>query len=615
MSEPQNPAAGGVASVLKSLRTRAGLREDRLSDTELSLDALTGLDSVKELIAAGEPTERAIVRAVRTAAGTLDPTLSIVVDASLGLELSAGQIDDADLYARDLGLRRIALLRHWDRLHQLRSVQPGKRPSARALRLEVEADALSALADALTAPGGSAGHPGPGAGRAADAEEGGKQAADGPQLPSPGSAELQTFGTELHNTLLERELTAPEVASRMAVSVSVVNGWLDGSDLPSEADTTRLDEVLTARGAIMQLASELRAQPGASRGVPSEGETALVRSAGEPSGTLGQVFRKVAAALRGSLARADDGTPLGWPQDLRQLSDRPPTAVSTAYGLRTMLLLEGDLAPDLVPVVENLRRMSKKAGIIPRDPADPEDSHPPLPSSPESIALVTETLHRVDGTETFDAQVAAMRDGLTEFEESRPFILTIMLEAGLRLRGADELTKLLAENLLKARRPYGTALLWPEKAEPLLIDPAPSLAHSARAVRALARLRQESPDEQLRDDGQLRDAVDQGVSWLLDQRQFPIAIDVVDRLVSGRIVMGYTRHFTAAWVVKALISAGIPATHPTVSNAVGEVWDSYAGDTAALWKWQNGDLPVWLTCDAVEALLLASQAVPAGPGR
>jgi hypothetical protein len=340
-----------------------------------------------------------------------------------------------------------------------------------------------------------------------------------------------------------------------------------------------------------------------------------MRSASEPSGTLGEVFRKVAAALRGSLARADDGTPLGWPQDLRQLSDRPPTAVSTAYGLRTMLLLEGDLAPDLVPVVENLRCMSKKAGIIPGKSADPEESDPPLPPSPESIALVTDTLHRVDGTESFDAQVAALRDGLTEFEESRPFILTIMLEAGLRLRGADELTKLLAENLLKARRPYGTALLWPEKAEPLLIDPAPSLAHSARAVRALARLLQESPDEQLRNDGQLRDAVDQGVSWLLDQRQFPIAIDAVDRLVSGQIVMGYTRHFTAAWVIKALVSAGIPATHPTVSNAVGEVWDSYAGDTAALWKWQNGDLPVWLTCDAVEALLLASQAVPARPGR
>ena len=51
MSEPLDPIAAGVASVLKSLRTRAGLQEDRLVGTELALDTLTGLDSVRELVA------------------------------------------------------------------------------------------------------------------------------------------------------------------------------------------------------------------------------------------------------------------------------------------------------------------------------------------------------------------------------------------------------------------------------------------------------------------------------------------------------------------------------------------------------------------------------------
>ena len=36
MAEPLDPAALGVASALKSLRTRAGLREDRLHGTELA---------------------------------------------------------------------------------------------------------------------------------------------------------------------------------------------------------------------------------------------------------------------------------------------------------------------------------------------------------------------------------------------------------------------------------------------------------------------------------------------------------------------------------------------------------------------------------------------------
>ncbi len=122
MAESADPAVLGVASALKSLRTRAGLREERLHGTELALDTLTGLDSIRALINAGEPAERAIVRAVRAAAGTLEPTMSIVADASLGLELSADQMPDAELYAGDLGQRREAVLRNWDQLHELRSV-------------------------------------------------------------------------------------------------------------------------------------------------------------------------------------------------------------------------------------------------------------------------------------------------------------------------------------------------------------------------------------------------------------------------------------------------------------------------------------------------------------
>jgi hypothetical protein len=602
MSEPQNPVAAAVASELKSLRTRAGLREDRLTGTELALDTLRGLDSVRELMAAGESEGQAIIRAVRAAASALDPTLSIVADVSLGLELSTGLVDDSDLYARDLGLRRGALLRNWDQLHQLRSVPPGKPPSARALRLDREAEALAALAVALTGPGGhTAVHPRP----AADADT--PQPDNQAQAPLPGSPELQAFGAELRKTLVSRGLTAQKVARQLKVPESVMTGWLDGSDLPSEADARLLDERLTARGAILTLALELRTPPVWAGGATAGTGQAAARSAAEPAGTLGEVFQRVAAALRGGLIKADDGTPLGWPQDLRQLSARPPTIGSTAYGLRAMLLLEGDLAPDMVPVVENLRKMAVKRGIM----AEKQTYPPPPPETlaqlpPELIALVTDTFHRVDGMAGYAAQVTAMR-GLGEFEKSRPFILTTMLEASLRLQGTDELTSLLVESLLDARRPYGAQLLWPEKSEALLIDPAPSLAHTARAVRVLARLQRSSSDERL------RDAVAQGKTWLLEQREFPISIDAVDRLIGGQVQFDYTRHFTAAWVVRALISAGVRATHPTVSSAVSQVWDSYAGDTAALWKWPNGDLPVWMTFDAIDALRLASQAVPARP--
>src|SRR5262249_54840614 len=100
-----------------------------------------------------------IMHAVREAAKTLEPTLSIVADVSLALgrEGSADRIPDADLYAQDLGQRRAALLRNWDLLHELREVRPGRVPEQGALRLVMEVAALAALAAALTDPAGSSG--------------------------------------------------------------------------------------------------------------------------------------------------------------------------------------------------------------------------------------------------------------------------------------------------------------------------------------------------------------------------------------------------------------------------------------------------------------------------
>src|SRR5580692_649720 len=156
MSEPLDPVAAGVASLLKSLRTRAGLQPDRLAGTELPLDALTGLDRVRDLMTAGLTPGQAIVQAVREAASSLLPTLMIVADASLSLELNRESLPEAaELYAPDLGRRRAALLASWDRLHQLQSGQPAPpAPSPRALRLDVETEALGALAVTLAGTAG-----------------------------------------------------------------------------------------------------------------------------------------------------------------------------------------------------------------------------------------------------------------------------------------------------------------------------------------------------------------------------------------------------------------------------------------------------------------------------
>jgi hypothetical protein len=491
MAEPSDTAVLGVASALKSLRTRTGLREERLHGTELVLDPLTGLDIVRALVSAGESPERAIVRAVCAAAGTLAPTMSIVADASLGLGLSKDLLPDVDLYAEDLGQRREALLRNWDRLHQLRSAPPGKPPSPRALRFEVESEALTALAVALT-----------------------RGANSGELIGSPAGAGRPRTGS----------LAAP---------------------------------------------------------------------------TLLQMFQDIAKVLRDRLARGADGRPTGWPRDLRELPGNA-TAASTAYGIRAMLLLEDGLAADLTPVAESLRKMAFPSGGF----ANLGQSGP----RPEATAAVLNALRRIAVTEDFGAHLAQMEQDLGAFEKSRPFILTMMLETSLLFGPGSSLVEVLVDSLLAARRPYGDLLLWPEKSEPLLIDPAPSVAHTARAVRALARVQAMRPARQV------QDALDQAAAWLMDRRELHNTYELLERPVDGRTEVIYTAHFTAAWVVKALVTAGVAASHPAVGSAVARIWSSYGGDTVALWRWDNGDLPIWMTYDAIEALRLANLAIPGLPG-
>src|SRR5271166_4257543 len=562
MSEPLDPAAPGVASVLKSLRTRTGLRVNRLHGTELDLDTLTGLDSVRALVDAGESPERAIVRAVSAAAAALDPTMSIVADVSLGLELSKDLLPDTDLYAQDLAQRRAALLRNWERLHELRSAPPAKIPSPRALRLEVESEALAALAAALTrgtSPGELPETP--------TAPDGARTGEPQPDAPAVSPAELQVFGTELTKTLRMRRKTIEQAAKRLAVSPAEVAAWATGQDLPSEPKARLLDEYLTARGAIQNLVIELRSKP------DRPGRLVSVPLSSPSAPTLLQTFANVAKALRGCLTRDPDGRAAGWPRDLRELSGKA-TPTSTAYGIKTLLLLEDGLAADLIEVT----------------------------------AAVLSALRRISATETFDAHSAVMESHLGDFEKCRPFILTMMLETSLLLKPGTKLVEMLIDSLLAARRPYGDLLLWPEKAEPLLIDPNPSVAHTARAVRVLASV------QQVRPSSQVHEALEQGVAWLVEQRDLHNAYEAIERPVPDGLEPVYIRHFTAAWVVKALVSAGVPAAHPSVSNAVAQIWHSYGGDTAALWAWDNGDLPIWMTFDAIEALKLANLAAPAPHG-
>ena len=217
---------------------------------------------------------------------------------------------------------------------------------------------------------------------------------------------------------------------------------------------------------------------------------------------------------------------MGWPRDLRELPELPgeATPTSTAYGIKAMLLLEDGLAADLVPVADSLRKMSLRGGGY----AGREQSGP----RPEATAAVLNALRRIAATEDFDAHIAQMERGLGDFEKARPFILTTMLETSLLIKPGTRLVEILVDSLLAARRPYGDVLLWPEKAEPLLITPAPSVAHTARAVWVLASVQAIQPSSQV------QEALEQAVAWLVEQRDLHNAYEATERPVNGGLELG-----------------------------------------------------------------------------
>jgi hypothetical protein len=545
MSEPLDPIAAGVASALKSLRARAGLREDRLAGNELALDTLAGLSSVRALMAAGDTREHAIVRAITTAVSALEPTYSIVADVSLGLGLSRNVMPGSDLYAEGLGKRRAALLENWGRLHELRSVaSPRRAPAPRTLRLEIETAAFSALAAALT--------------QAARQPE--SRDLPGAEVPADAKPDLPGDRAAPGRPGARPDLrVVPGRSPRSGSSVA---------DRPASADR----DIQTAAPPLL-------------------GRTQVPLLITE--------FRRIANALRGALIEVDGRR--GWPHDLRPGST-PATAFSTSYGIKAMLLLEGFLAPDLKKVAQWLKNSaSEGGGYAARTQKEPR---------PEVTAAVLNALHRIDGTDNFEAQISLLKNDLGDFEKRRPFILTTILETSVQLGTDRQLTRTVIKDLLATRRPYGNIQLWPQKAEETLVAPAPSIAHTARAVWALTQALGPRSAAQPLDalHAEAQEAADQAAAWLSEQGVLENVSELTDRqLPSGGVEPVYVRHFTAAWVVKALVSVGLPASHPSVSGAVARIWDDYNEETA-LWRWSNGELPVWMTLDAVEALHLAALA-------
>ena len=393
------------------------------------------------------------------------------------------------------------------------------------------------------------------------------------------------FGNMLRTLRERREETQADVAEAVHVSRATIAQWEGGRHLPSPDRARSLDAHLDAEGALARLAAQERTSSSAP--TPTDDPNAL---------NLLRVFRLVRNALLDHLQRDEDGKPTGWCQDLQ--ARNPPTPVSTAFGVKLAALVEESAKVELSPLGDKLREMELSTGGW---AARTQDA-----PRPEAIAVVTDALVRIDPRTDVDDIVDLLASSLDDVARQRPHIISTVLETVLDLRPRSAFAAELLRLLLDSRRECNGTLLWVEKNEDDLVAPEPSVPHTARAVCALARAQSKKvvPADLA---ATTTDAMDAAVQWLLAQTRFDNTVEIVNRRTPNGDEVLYLRHFTAAWVVRALLMAGESAQHPTVMAAVRQTLDAFSEDHG-LWKWRSGDLPIWMSFEAIAALRVAALA-------
>jgi hypothetical protein len=340
-------------------------------------------------------------------------------------------------------------------------------------------------------------------------------------------------------------------------------------------------------------------------------------------GPLPEVFASAYGTLAEKVAVVDDparGLLTGWSHSLSESGPLRPTSVGTAYGLHIMLDLgvpDGRLRTgDLVDTLWRLRLSG--GGWSARSQG--------AEARPEVTALVLGALARagVSG-ERLAAEVGHCTDAFTHEldragRESTHVVTTVL--RGLMRAAPDAavlppLREALADGAIgDARREH--LRCWGYRLDaPYGL---PSALHTAQAVVALDRAARV-----LGEDEAVRATREDGVRWLLtctdaphhrcqDLRNLREEVRRPRTDDPSRHEVLNVRHFTASWVVRALMTPGArevaaqdglqKAWRERLDGAAAAVW---AGQTDGIWSWglpDGGELrqPMWMTYQGLSAL-------------
>ncbi|MEC3980797.1 helix-turn-helix transcriptional regulator [Amycolatopsis sp. H20-H5] len=398
----------------------------------------------------------------------------------------------------------------------------------------------------------------------------------------------EEVGQELRRLRKAAGETQAETAKIIGVARANLTQWETGKYLPSPDNAQQLDDHFRAANALVSLVDTARSPHDRPAG-PTGGLIDTSRS-------LAHVFRRVGDSLAGYLIRDDQGRPLGWRHKLQL--DTPPTTLSTAYGLCAMVVV-GEPYIDLHRLAGNLYELRSELGWQARSGG----------RRPETTAAAVDALSRVGIGMSADEGLGYLESSLDAFSRTRPYLLSTVLQVATRLRPEAPLTTRLIDDLLATRLDFQGSLLWTEKNEEGLVAPEASVAHTARAVVALREVLHSRDDRH-----DVREAIDDATQWLIE-RTHPddgmyeeLIRPRPDGVGSTRIII---RHFTPAWIVQALAGAPhLPVDR--LNRALLPLWERYEAGLG-LWTWGSGDVPIWLTLDAVTALRAAALAVATPP--
>jgi hypothetical protein len=292
----------------------------------------------------------------------------------------------------------------------------------------------------------------------------------------------------------------------------------------------------------------------------------------------------------------------GWPHFVEEARGGVrPTAIGTAYGLKSCLLTDpAGARVEYAALGETLWRLQlPDKGWAARTQSGV--------GRPEVTALVLGVLGRIGGDVGRLAEaIAAFERILTQAADpigmSRTYVVSASIGGLVRVcPGSARLAELRRTLVAGATRDadQDNLLCWAD----LLADGrrsglVPSIPHTARAIVALSRAARVQDS-----DGQAESTVKEGIRWLVGQGALARQTEQIRRTLDEHRRESLTvRHFTAAWVARALMcpeAYGVVGGEVMLIEAIREIWSSQNG---GVWEWDNGEHPLWMTYQGLSVL-------------